>query len=441
MLPGRSPDGDALCRRCAGITTRLTCDRCKAEAERFRKGLCARCALDDDLRAVLRPGNDLRLHRLVDVLTSAERPESIYTWMRGAKAGELLTRLGKRELDLTHEAFDQMHSSTAAEHLRAILEHHRVLPQRGPTPLVRFETWLAERIAQLPDDGTRATIERFGTWHHLRRTRRRAEDPAARLQTATHAAKQEITEAGKFLLWLRDTHDTGPAGLRQAHIDAYLSSGTSTRRHIRNFVRWLNSEQQRRGADHLDAPRRSAQSEPQLTQTQRIQLVVNCITLDQVILSTRIAGLLLLLWAHPLNKIVALTTNDLTLDPDGIRIRLGKTPTLVPEAIAPMFWTYLSARANQRTTNTGTDWLFPGSRAGHHLHESTLSERLLVLGIDGQRARNATLRDLGRELDAKSLVNTLGYAPAIIAAHIERAGGTGSDYVTLRRRDLGDKAR
>lgn len=408
-------------------------------AERFRKGLCARCVLEDDLRDILRPGDDLRLHRLVGVLSSAERPESVYTWMRGAKARDLLSRVGARNLELTHDAFDQLRGSTAADHLRAILEHHRMLPQRGPLPLVRFETWLTERVAQLPDDGTRATIERFGTWHHLRRTRRRADDPTAQLQTVTHAAKQEITEAGKFLLWLRDTHDVGPAALQQAHVDEYLSSGTSTRRHIRNFVRWLNPEQQRHGANRLDAPRRAAQSEPQLTQSQRIQLVVNCLTLEQVALSTRIAGLLLLLWAHPLNKIVALTTADVTLEPDAMHIRLGKIPTLVPEPIAPMFWTHLRNRANQQTTNTGTDWLFPGTRAGHHLHESTLGERLLALGIDGQRARNATLRDLGRELDPKSLINTLGYAPAIIAAHV--AGGSGSDYVTLRRRELGDRAR
>jgi hypothetical protein len=36
-----------------------------------------------------------------------------------------------------------------------------------------------------------------------------------------------------------------------------------------------------------------------LTQQQRIQLVANCLTFEDVTLSTRIAGLIQLLWANP----------------------------------------------------------------------------------------------------------------------------------------------
>src|SRR6478736_7800825 len=45
MLPGRSPDKQPICRNCAGITTDLTCTRCRRETERFRAGLCIRCTL------------------------------------------------------------------------------------------------------------------------------------------------------------------------------------------------------------------------------------------------------------------------------------------------------------------------------------------------------------------------------------------------------------
>lgn len=108
MLPGRSPAGEHICRDCAGITTSLACDRCGSEAERFRKGVCARCVVREDLESLLKPNSppDLRLKRLVGILADAGRPESIYTWMNKPAPKRLLTLIGQREVALTHEAFD-----------------------------------------------------------------------------------------------------------------------------------------------------------------------------------------------------------------------------------------------------------------------------------------------------------------------------------------------
>ena len=302
MLPGRSAEREPLCRDCAGITTALTCTRCHREAERFWAGLCIRCALTDDLTTVLVPGDDLRLHRLIKVLTATQRPESVYTYMRpGTRARTLLEAIGARELALTHEAFDRLPRSNAAEHLRALLVHHRMMDARGNETLARFEHWLTTRIAALPDDGTAHLIERFATEHHLERIRAQAADPDADLQASTHTAKQEITEAGKFLIWLRAHHHATADELQQLHLDDYLSAGPSTRKHIRAFIRWLNHDQDHRtGA--LQVPFRNAHSTPMITQTQRLELLRNCLEHRQVTSSTRLAGLILLLWAHPLTR-------------------------------------------------------------------------------------------------------------------------------------------
>ncbi|ANG86740.1 hypothetical protein A8L33_10360 [Microbacterium aurantiacum] len=431
MLPGRNTQGKPNCRHCAGITTQLVCARCGREAERFRAGSCARCVITEDLTALLQPRDNISLHRLIRVLTDADRPESIYTYMRGAKARELLTAIGERRLTLRHDAFDALPRSTAAEHLRALLMHHGMLPQRGPEPVARFERWLAQKLAAIPDDSTRTAIERFATWHHLNRVRKRAEDPAVNLETVTHAAKQEITEAAKLLSWLADTHGADVSGLTQAHVDDYLSDGPSTRKHIRNYVRWLTHDRpspRRR----LEAPHREAKSVPMLTQTQRIDLVRNCLEWERVGVSLRVAGLILLLWAHPLNKIVMLRRDRLQRGPTGMTITLGAQPAAVPEAITDLFWRHAQRPSNQQTTNTATEWLFPGTRAGAHLHPGTLSTRLKVLGIDAQRARNATLRDLVHDVDARSLIDLLGYSPGIISQHAARTGVHMSDYISLK---------
>lgn len=434
MLPGRDEDGGAICRTCSGITTKLECSTCDREAERFRNGSCARCVVHADLTNLLRPGTDLRLRRLVDTLANVDRPESIYTYMRGKRAHELLAAIGSRELALSQEAFDLLKPSPAVEHLRALLIHHRMLPERHTDERVhRFEQWIATRLDELPGDGIRDRIERFATWYHLKRVRSRALDPGVNVETVTHAAKQEITEAGRFLLWLRVEHGVGPPELRQAHVDDYLSSGTSTRKHIRNFLRWFNRDDNRRTkAERVDAPFREAHSEPLLKQSERIALVRNCLEWEQVKLSTRIAGLILLLWAQPLNKIVMLRHEHTTFDVTGMTLKLGERPTAVPEAVANLFWRHLEAPGNPHTVNTGTPWLFPGGQAGRHLHPGTLSERLKVLGIDAQRARNATLRDLAHEVDARTLMDLLGYSRPVVARYATRAGAPMSDYVDLK---------
>jgi hypothetical protein len=353
--------------------------------------------------------------------------------MRGTKAKELLASLGRRELPLTHEAFDALPRSTAAEHLRSLLVHHNALPPRGDDSIARFKTWLAMRLAALPDDGTRSSIQQYATWRHLRRIRGLEKGPGGRnLETATHAAKQEISEAAKFLVWLREAHDVGVAGIQQVHIDEYLSTGTTTRRHIRNYVHWLDPARRAR-ARKIDVPYRLANSTPMVTQEQRLEMIRNCLEMEQVTISTRIAGLIFLLWAQPLNRIVMLRQTDVVARVDGLYLQLGQTPTLVPDEIAQTFSDYFAHPSNQRTGNTGTDWLFPGYRAGRHLHEGTLSQRLKLLGIDPQRARNATLQNLTQQVDARSLIDLLGYTGKVITLHAARAGAPMSDYVDLRR--------
>ncbi|MET3174609.1 UNVERIFIED_ORG: RNA polymerase subunit RPABC4/transcription elongation factor Spt4 [Arthrobacter sp. UYCu721] len=140
LLPGRTTDGTDICRDCASITTNMTCEGCGTETERFRAGHCMRCVPRTDLDQLLHPNSppDLRLKRLIGVLAESERPESIYTWMRGAKAKELLTRLGTRDIALSHEAFDALPGSRSVEYLRELLIHHGMLPDRD-RQLAAFE--------------------------------------------------------------------------------------------------------------------------------------------------------------------------------------------------------------------------------------------------------------------------------------------------------------
>jgi hypothetical protein len=436
LLPGRNVKGENVCRDCVGIVRPLmTCDQCGTEAERFRSGRCIRCVIEGDLESILKPNDpaDLRIKRLIAVFVESRRPESIHTWMQGAKAKQLLALIGNREIELTHEAFDELPRSTAVEHLREILVHNRLMEIPQERYVRRFEHWLEVRLQQFSTHPEIAsTIEQFGRWHHLKRLNKLAGDPAKNMDAPTSNAKQEITEAGKFLIWLHHEHGIAPNAMTQCHIDRYLDGGTSTRKVIRNFIAWFRKG--RGGKRKLHVPPRYAQTLPTLNQSQRLQLIRNAIEMDQVALATRIAALIHLLWATPLVKIVMLKVDDVPLRPTGMTIALGATPAVIPEPLAPLFWAFLSDRSNQQTVNVGTDWMFVGSRAGHPIVAGTLQQRLLVLGIDPQRSRNATLKNLTAQIDIHTLSDLLGYSLITLANHAGQSGTYMSAYVETKRR-------
>ncbi len=437
MLPGRLPDGQDICRDCAGITTNLNCTTCGREAERFRNGSCITCVLTSDLTAILKPNDppDLRLHRLIKVLTDVDRPQSVYTWLfKGTTTKEMLRRIGERELQLTHETFDALPRSHAVEHLRAILTHHHMLPPQEDRQLAVFEQWLDERLEQLKaTPEVHSPIERFSRWHHLRRLKGES-SRTKNMNYATRSAKQEITEAGKFLLWLKGEHGKTAASFNQAHVDEYLAEGPSTRRHIRNFVRYLKEE---RTIEGVDVPIRYARTTPMITQRQRLEHITTLMQAVEISDSTRVAGLLFLLYGIPIGRLCMLTTSAVEVKPTGTTITLGKTPAPIPEPIIPLLLAHLNSCEGQQTVNTGTDWLFPGLRAGRPRSPNTLLLQLRNIGINIQGVRNTTIRRLVEEIDPTSLAQMTGYGRNTLARHATAATIPWSTYVVDKNPHLG----
>ncbi|MDQ0896056.1 hypothetical protein [Agromyces ramosus] len=432
LLPGRDERGKPICRDCARITTDMTCKKCGVEAERFRKGNCARCVVEDDLTKLLKPATppDLRIKRLIQALVESQRPESIYTWMRGVRAKELLRMIGDRELDLTPDAFDALPRSHAVDHMREILIHNRLMVAPTDRYLAIFESWVDARLRELqPHAEVASILEQYARWHHLNRLRGRV--GVANMDIACRNARQQITEAGKFLVWVEQDRRRTVTTFCQEDIDAYLDDAVTTRFHIKHFIGWF--ARGRGGSRKLYVPPRRAITLPTLTQTQRIQAIRNAIEFNQVAVSTRVAALIHLLWATPLTRIVRLTIEQIELRPEVMLIRLGANPSEIPELLTPLFWRQLDDREGL-TTNTGTDWLFPGYRAGQHISVPTLQQRLATLGIDPQRTRNTTLKQLTALIDVKSLSDLLGYSPKTLAQRAERAGSHMARYVDAKHR-------
>jgi hypothetical protein len=415
LLPGR--DGQrSLCRGCAEITTALDCTRCGREGERYRAGICARCALRDDLADLLTPSDAPPLPaavKLIEALCSAGRPESIHTWKRNPVVRQALVDIGSGAITLDHDSFDAAHLGRAGAHLRELLIQHGLLPPRDPD-LALFEAWLDTRLNQIDDPAVRKPIERFATWHHLERVRhkvRRGEPVAG----ATRTAKQEITVVGGFLNWLLSNKHRTISSCMQADVDEWLSTGPTTRTAIRTFTVWAGNN---KVGPKLMVEHRQARSTRFLTNEERIHWLRTCLVEDPDTLGYRVAGVLLLLYAQPLVRVVRLTCPDVIDTGGELQVRLGKDPAPVPEPFAALVRMHLEHRPNMQTVNSsGNRWLFPGGLAGRHIAANTVMIRLRRLGIDLLGARNSSLRDLVRQVPPPIVAAQLGYSNQIVFRH------------------------
>lgn len=230
------------------------------------------------------------------------------------------------------------------------------------------------------------------------------------------------------MTWLHGVHQIEFPDCRQPDIEDYLSSGRSTRQLIRNFIVW---HLKGGTVSKLAVPHRYAERKPLITQARRIELISQCMSSTSTAKSSRVAGLILLLYAQPITKIAALRVCEVSARPDGLYLALGKSPALIPGQVAPLFWDYLSDRPNQQTGNKDSDWLFPGTLSGQHIHTESLMGQLRADGIDVAGARNTTLRDLVTELPPTLVAQTLGYSTQVIHLHAADAAVPMAGYVAL----------
>ena len=425
MLPGRNDDGAPICVTCAGIRNDFTCAHCGEERARFRKGICARCAVTHDLTTLLHPPGTppTAAAQLIDILAAADRPESIYTWMRNPAVQTLLTQLGNRELTLDHPSLDTANPGRHVEHLRAILVDNGLLPYRDPA-IARFERWIDTKLETI-DPSTRRPVERFAKWHHLRHIRKIAIDGISS-QAAVHNAKQEITEALKFVLWLTSERHHTLRTCSQADINLWLATGPTTRSVIRTFIVFASKE---RLSPALTVPHRQGRTSRNITHEERLTWITRCLDEEPSTLPVRAAALLLLLYAQPLIRVATLPLTAIDDDGQAMHVRFDTIRVYVPDPFASILREHLTNRAPARTRTIDTNpWLFPGGRAGEHITHSYLMNRIRNLGINLLGTRNRTLNDLVMAMPAPVVADTLGYSYQVTTLHAAQTGVTFAKY-------------
>ncbi|MDO5738534.1 MAG: hypothetical protein Q4P07_00120 [Ornithinimicrobium sp.] len=256
--------------------------------------------------------------------------------------------------------------------------------------LSRNEQWIDAKLDGLPDE-VRQPVQHFATWHHLRRIRAKAASGAA-TRGPVHSAKQEITETVKFLIWLHETYERTAATCTQQDVDEWLATGPTTRSAIRTF--FVIAKRARLNTT-VTIQHRTAKASPSLSQDQLLAWIHELLTGTSESLPYRVAGMLLLLYAQPLVKVVALPTSVVDDADSGMSIRLGTYPTDLPEPFASLIREHAPSRPNLRSgAGPNSPWLFPSTLAGRHLHPNTVMCRLRDLGVNLLGARNRAISEL-----------------------------------------------
>jgi hypothetical protein len=148
-------------------------------------------------------------------------------------------------------------------------------------------------------------------------------------------------------------------------------------------------------------------------------------------LADRVAGLLVLLFAQSFTRVAALRLGAVTCSNGEVAVNLGVHPVPLPAAVASIFSRYLERRVNTGTTNTATDFLFPGCRPGQHVTAFQLTKRMNALGIT-KAERQGALTHLVNEAPAAVVAKATGYSLGSTAARSVLFGPDWADYAALK---------
>ncbi|OXM59734.1 hypothetical protein [Amycolatopsis vastitatis] len=146
----------------------------------------------------------------------------------------------------------------------------------------------------------------------------------------------------KFLVWLHETYQRTAATCTQQDVDEWLATGPTTRSAIRTFFVLAKS----RLNIQVTIQHRAAKTSPSLSQDQRLAWIHELLTGNSESLPYRVAGMLLLLYAQPLVKVVTFPTSIVDGSETGMSIKLGGHPTDVPEPFASLIREHLATRPN-----------------------------------------------------------------------------------------------
>ena len=199
--------------------------------------------------------------------------------------------------------------------------------QRGLTALRR------PSLANIAAREDHALIRAFAVWR-VQHDLVRRERAGRATESSAYDALRLVRAAIELADWARRQGLT-LGQCRQEHLDRWLAEGSSLTGQIAPFLSWAV-----RGGHTIKlepGSRRSRSQVAPIDDAERLALTSRLLHDDAIDLRDRVAGLLVLIYAQPLTRIVTLTVEDVLQAPgSGVQLRLGAVPVELPEPVSDL---------------------------------------------------------------------------------------------------------
>lgn len=390
-----------LCPSCYAKSHKTDCTGCGRKTCPYEKGLCARCVLERRLQDLLGGEKfDPRLEPVRLALLEETNPEVTIRWIGKKTGADILGRIARGKIELSHQGLDALDQTKPLNHLRGLLVAAGVLPEIEPS-FYRLEAWVEDLLADVSAVKA-ALIRPFAVWHVLRRARRKMQRGAF-TENGARWARLKIRHGLAFLEWL-DATGRPFEKVQQADVDLWLSSGTTTRYLARDFLLWAGSRNLISG---VQVPRRQSKTASKsVDEDERWEQVERLLADSDIDIALRVSGLFVLLFGQHLSRVVGLQTQDVREQDGSSFVDFGVDSLLLPPVLDDLVL-QLRGRRGHSAVRRG-DWLFPGGVPGRPITIEQLRNRLAELGIVIRPTRNSAMMQLASELPASVLADLLG---------------------------------
>jgi integrase len=303
-----------------------------------------------------------------------------------------------------------------------VSREHGVLPRRDET-IVRYQEWARSALERLTHDDNRAIIDRYVRWHHLRRMHEMDTVPNGTFLRS----KQTVTVAINFLNWLHD-QEIPLKDLRQADVDRWILTGSTTHLIVDRFLNWCM--QNRIAPAGLKVPRHRRGSSKKLNAADQELALDEVVTGGALTVRDRAAAILVLVFGQQIERVVALTWDDVQVSEELVSVTLGSFAIALTAPLdAP--WRELAANPchDKTAAHPNSSWVFRGFSPGEDIHAMSLRDRLRRRVFGAREARLGTLHELTKLAPVAIVAEALGYSAKTIESHATASGADYARYV------------
>jgi hypothetical protein len=426
-------DDRAVCGPCSGDGRPGTCADCGEVDLLIGGARCLPCSTKARVHALLSGPDGQILAQMKGIaafLLEDNTAEQTHQLLNGAQWIRILGDLASSGTPLTHQVLNELPQRICVQHLRTVLVHTGAL-EAQEDGLESLGPWLKSFLGGLSPT-TAQLLRPYASWSVLPRTRRRAARLGVTASAPTYA-RTRIETAAHFLAWLQD-NDRTLAEATQHDVDTWIGSGATTRRRVRDFLRWAHTHGL---SSDLRVHWLGSEGLPEsiLGDDERWTLLRRCLSDDNLALQLRVAGALVLLYGQIPTRIVELTADSISTTETDIYLVLRDQPVLLPPTLAALTRA-LADRSTSRHSSRRPEtpaWLFPGARPGTHIYAGRLSTALNKnLGLFVRPGRGAALNSLAADLPAPVLAELLGLSVTTATRWGALAARDNAEYVAAR---------